>query len=1852
MPDQMREVYNIDLKLTSNMATTLDKSLKAFEGFIQKANTSTRTLEKSITSMQTNLAKSYEGMFKGSRKEVEGLVMFSRSSIQSISASTTKIMKAAEAGQAALNKKIDANIAKIKQWQKEIGVHEGQRKDPETSKADQNIARDKAEALRKQIKEVEKDLSSTSKKHIKELSVMLGKHFNEIAETVRRKSKAVSLATKKLIDDTLSQWNRIKSQTQFMGQAQGTVHKKEGVDQLVNQQKQAFNNLKELRETHKLAQNAVREQNILRSKAEGDALKKHHEQLALSAQKNLERVKKEYISAGQKVRAFGKQIRGIKGDIDKSGQGLLKEWKEQLKPSRLQGLFQPMVDNIRNSSKLAGKGFMDQLMASIGEGDKLAGKLDKFKNKLVSIRQEAEMLVKAGLIDENKIIPKIKKAETALKKFEQRIRKTKQEFDKFSPKKMASFKIPELGDLDSLKDKIRALTSSLPALGKISRHNFAEISAQIKQTKTVFEEHAKVRQKIASKINVLEAEATRVRHQIRNVENRNLRKAMVEYVHIIEGKAAQAKKALDNSIRLDKSKIALYEKEMSIAVSKIISSVKRITSGAAYGTPEKLFSGIKKQYEMLSNQIDKLSHKKIITSSAIDRGKEKVDELKRKVNNYKNVIVKLQEEYKKLQVVQRGSFRNEAIRRQMVLLKEQINAMKVHSAEVQRMAHHASRRIEQVQRTGLKSIVRSSWEMIRNFRWQVAAVIYLVSRAVQAVKRVFLGVMDEIAKFRRDAMSLAAQYSFKMFGDMKTNFNNAYKFSRQLMQKLEIVAAETILTMEDMLMLTKTFAQAGIIPRTDEDLNRIATIGTAIKALTEGMANAGVQMKQELYAIIAGRQRATDQLAMMFKLMGKDIQQMIDDGKKKGKNMIEVLADALKPFSVMNDALKDEWEAVINKLKIVWKIIKRIALEDSLLQSAKALKDFVETFWTKAEGLTKRGREAVASLKAGFEMTRAIVVAIVIQMKTLFNYMGQISATSMTLVGLSSKVEGNIEAANSGLKGFLQLAEFTLKVIWLISSTFTMITNTIEGILAPINYIIEAFKAGGSYLASWALHLESFVTIDSKMRKALKDTAKKQMELADAGLKAANKRMFEAGNALWSMISDAGKEYEKVDNIVGDILDKMKKVTKEAALLNKEFKLTYPTGVFDAWSTMKTEMDRAEAAQYKGPKRFQVEHDQKVLLLEDLKMRTKKNLADMMEMEIHYKLGTLKMTYEKHKEFLTIQKAHRDIAAETHKYETYLANETARKTQEWNRKEEIRMARGLRKYEQFMRKVSNVQLNPKEKAQDWYKKMLIDVKELAVTSKFFADNMNEVQEAIKGGLKLREDAGIEKMNLEFDKFIAKASKASAWNNVFEEINIEFSEYVRQAEKATTLEKERLPELKKQFDIIKAQRKEQEKINLIHQAYLAQLDVQTKKAEYLKGAYSPVKQRAGEIMALKTSHNQSMSEMSKKLDEHNRRWKENGEYKKEAIAATRAEGKAIEEMMVQMSLATKRELQKKQMPIWNDLVEASNSWADGLTDALSNIVDGIGSVKEALDELQKTIIKDVLKTMIKRTVTDNLQDMLGSGFMGSETPFQKMFGGGKKGKEGEAQEITATKPIPVIIYNTQDLLNPTVKTFDKMEKFTLPDEGMGQRVFVTNWPGGGMEGLFGSSGGVGEIAAKGVQGVSQDLADISSEIAENTEEASKSGTDWLAKIKDGFSGIGSWISGLFSSGASGGASGGGGSSTGSTLMGMGMMAASAYGYAKGGVISEPIVGKGLKSGETYNFGENTKYGENEIVAPIKKMQKTGSRNQVQYHMPIHISAIDTQSGVQFLMRHSDVIQTQLSKNLRQNKPIRKGIQNAY
>ena len=116
----------------------------------------------------------------------------------------------------------------------------------------------------------------------------------------------------------------------------------------------------------------------------------------------------------------------------------------------------------------------------------------------------------------------------------------------------------------------------------------------------------------------------------------------------------------------------------------------------------------------------------------------------------------------------------------------------------------------------------------------------------------------------------------------------------------------------------------------------------------------------------------------------------------------------------------------------------------------------------------------------------------------------------------------------------------------------------------------------------------------------------------------------------------------------------MKKITKEDAKLGKEFKLTYPTGVFDEWSKMQKEMQNAEAAQFKGPKRYQIEMKHKIAALDTLKLKTKKNLEDLQKMNKAYEEGVLKMTKEQHIEFMRSWDGHKEVIAEVHKYEMFL----------------------------------------------------------------------------------------------------------------------------------------------------------------------------------------------------------------------------------------------------------------------------------------------------------------------------------------------------------------------------------------------------------------------------------------------------------------------------------------------------------------------------------------------------------------------------------------------------------------------
>jgi hypothetical protein len=1010
------------------------------------------------------------------------------------------------------------------------------------------------------------------------------------------------------------------------------------------------------------------------------------------------------------------------------------------------------------------------------------------------------------------------------------------------------------------------------------------------------------------------------------------------------------------------------------------------------------------------------------------------------------------------------------------------------------------------------------------------------------------------------------------------------------------------------------------------------------------MANAGVQMRQELYAVIQGRQRATDQLAKMFQVMGINITKLIEDGKKEGKDMITVLSDALEPFAQMNERMKDEWAQVKNRIQVVWGLIQRIGGEDFLVRWSKELNALLDTFVTKAEDgfyrLTERGAmwaswitAALNGFKAVFDILVAIVDVTEAVLLSISGIVQNIADAAMVFAGFEDQVKKN----RSQWDGLIMLLQVFVQGLNMVAQVIKFIAALVQSVAIVIKVWID--RVVGLY----AMY-KSLKKGDLEGAKGFYDDVVKKGEKANEDIK--NIWLGENGwiRSSWRSLDGVNQQFEKMRDHAAGINDEFGKTPDLFKLPNNVVTLG------ERVAKLAPKLKQVTLAGMEGPEKFAKELEFDIADPEEIKTKLQENIKKLNENIQGALSGKFKTDPKKLTFWINTLEGHKKSLAEMNTLTDAALKKHDKSVSDWNEKQRKKMAGWTREYKDLLANISPKDLTRSQKTDQWFEKMTNKLEELRVKNPLVAKEFENLSKALDEALGKRRVDDTKAINDEMEKLKLKLTSHRPVDAI-SKINDEFAKMKLEiVNNKDFIERGLVPEMLNLWEVTKKERIEMEKLNMAYQASGAELETMSKRAEFMTGAYSPAKRMQGEINLLKINHQKAMEDIQKEIDKTYRIWVKDGQWAtREGSAEAQRYVRALQDQMVELTKVTERELRKKQYPIWNDLVEASNNWAEGFTDALSNIVDGVGSVSEALQALQQQIIKDVLKTVIKRSITDQLQSALGSGEGSPMEGFFGLFPGGKKdvGKKGGATEITASKPIPVTVYNPQDLMDSTVKAVEPMSKIPIPEEaGLGMRVFVTNWPIG--EGMGAMIGGTGEVVSEGVKSISQDMLSASETIKENTAQAESSTKSWYSGITDWFSGIGNWFKGLF--GGGGASAGGGGNAM--NYASMAMQVGSMIGMAGGGVISEPIVGKGMESGTTYNFGERAKYGENEIVAPIKKMQRSVAQNKVEYHMPIHLSAIDTQSGTQFLMKHSDVIQGQMIKNLRQNKPIRKGIQNAY
>ena len=76
-------------------------------------------------------------------------------------------------------------------------------------------------------------------------------------------------------------------------------------------------------------------------------------------------------------------------------------------------------------------------------------------------------------------------------------------------------------------------------------------------------------------------------------------------------------------------------------------------------------------------------------------------------------------------------------------LRSNIATMRSHTQQLNIMSSQAQRNYSKLTTRTFEGMTKSLWYFVRDFRWQVAAVVYLVSKTANAIKRVFFNIMDE-----------------------------------------------------------------------------------------------------------------------------------------------------------------------------------------------------------------------------------------------------------------------------------------------------------------------------------------------------------------------------------------------------------------------------------------------------------------------------------------------------------------------------------------------------------------------------------------------------------------------------------------------------------------------------------------------------------------------------------------------------------------------------------------------------------------------------------------------------------------------------------------------------------------------------------------------------------------------------------------------------------------------------------------------------------------------------------------------------------------------------------------------------
>lgn len=910
-----------------------------------------------------------------------------------------------------------------------------------------------------------------------------------------------------------------------------------------------------------------------------------------------------------------------------------------------------------------------------------------------------------------------------------------------------------------------------------------------------------------------------------------------------------------------------------------------------------------------------------------------------------------------------------------------------------------------------KSFFRRLWEGFRQIRWQTAALAYMFGMVARTIEQHFIGSIDEIDNFRKSVYALTGTIGGAYGDSFKDNFDRIFSYSHELMNRLQAEAATTYASLEDLTMVVRTLAQHGIFVKTDEDVKRVGTLASAIKVLTEGMANEGVQMRQEMMALIEGRTRVTDSVARMLKNQGIDIVKEMEKWAREGTPILEGMTQMLAPFAVVNEKIVGEWGTAVKNLKEIWGYVKRIAGEEMILQWAKQINELVVAIGKPGGELTEVGKSLAVFVKSLMQSVWDIGEGLLNIFVAIVEAVGQVVGN---LFGISREMP----KLNTGMDSFKDGLYVAAQAVTLLGKSFKILgafirelveNNGIDELGYELGYRLwMGFEKFIVYAIGYTIgRIVSMIAIAATKAPEIMTRALMGPIAGDAmGLMMDKLReqMFKAVQGTDEAFEAPREGSERLRKSIDEYINSLGNLEEAYNKVGEASKRNF--GNFDI-IMFGVEMNQQVQTFIKRQDELNKKYREQVERIDEAKQENQKyfetlqeNLSKAIVWYEKYIEGIRKVRqeyidkYGKEEGRKLANKADLlDDSAQKELEKTKKALEAAKKEYgetQWHiqlRIDEKTFA-SLDQYYGIMERFgrlspfAKIDADAKKAAMDIEKWTLEAYKNIAKDG-FSAEEIMQKRREMYAALaeKTARDKALKEIEM-IDKvkdFHRKAMQIELTET--QKIAENYQNMSRDVDKAAaagelgpTKELNELIRQQLQMElqvgeaIAKSKRIREEVVNITKK----QLDVMSQAGDMLQKSTWASNQALGKEISLRAEYAKSILDETENLRKFGEQWGDNKELMQAYTEAT-AEGVKLRQA------ALEYELERVQKPFWAELEQLSKGWADTISSELTDFLMGAKTFAEAMKNIFQSITKEILNLALKKGLIEPMMEKFGGSF---------------------------------------------------------------------------------------------------------------------------------------------------------------------------------------------------------------------------------------------------------------------------------